>query len=539
VEVRAKEGGCPITYADWHCFTRTMWGIGFKADAELIPDFPDVLLELETKPGRKIDPYIAEPLQPPVIVLGVPFVHQTLSETVEDLEKMVATRKPHYIVTANVDFIVQSLEDEELRRIFLEADRVVCDGTPLIWASRILGNPLPERVAGADLVPLLLQLSARKGYRIFFLGGEPAVAKRAIENVELAYPGVKVCGHYSPPFKPLLEMDHDEIFRRVRAAQPDFLLVSFGCPKAEKWISMHYRQLGVPVSIGVGGTIDFLAGRVKRAPQWMQRSGLEWVYRLVQEPRRLYRRYGTDLKNFGHAFAWQHFLMKKRAKTGAPEAGTAALLIEPTWRRILPPAVFDRASILRDEQLWRESRGTHCLLETSHIENIDSTAMGLLVLLHKTLTRRGLFLILIRPSHHLMRVLRLMHLEHYFLMAEDTHEARELILNRNAESQLHYKPDLFHPTFPLMWRGEITAANAEEVWQQIETDLENMAGWESLVPIDLSEVRFMDSAGIGLLAKARKHSQKLGMSLQFMEVSPAVRNVLRISKMESLLEENE
>lgn len=503
-----------------------------------MPDFPDVLLELEVKPEPKIDPTVEEPLLPPVVVLGVPFVHQTLAAALEDMENMVASRQPHYIVTANVDFVVQSLEDEELRRILLEADRVVCDGTPLIWASRFLGNPLPERVAGADLVPLLLQLSARKGYRVFFLGGEPEVAERAIANAQAAYPGVNICGHYSPPFKPLLDMDHEEIIRQVRAAQPDFLFVSFGCPKAEKWISMHYRQLGVPVSIGVGGTIDFLAGRVKRAPQWMQRAGLEWVYRLGQEPRRLFRRYCTDLKNFGRAFAWQHYLMKKSGRNGSAHMETSALLIEPTWRRILPPAFFDRTSILRDEKLWRESRGTHCLLELAHIENIDSTAIGLLLLLHKTLARRGLFLILVRPSEHLMRVLRLMHLEHYFLMAEDTHEAHELILKRNGETRVLYRSEMFHPTFPLIWRGEITAANAEEVWKQIEAELQVMAGSKNRVPIDLSEIRFIDSAGIGLLARARKHGQQLGMSLRFTEVSPAVRNVLRISKMESLLEEN-
>ncbi len=514
-----------------------MWGIGFKADVEVMPEFPDVMLELETKPERKPDPIVEEPLHPPIVVLGVPFAHLTIAEAIADMERMVASRQPHYVVTANVDFVVQSLEDEELRRILLEADRVVCDGTPLIWASQMLGNPLPERVAGADLVPLLLGLSARKGYRVFFLGGEPEVAGRAIENAKVAYPGVNICGHYSPPFKPLLEMDHEEIIRQVRAAQPDFLFVSFGCPKAEKWISMHHRNLGVPVSIGVGGTIDFLAGRVKRAPQWMQRAGLEWMYRLGQEPRRLYRRYCADLKHFGRAFACQHLLMRRGGKRECVHVETAALLSEPTWRRILPPPVFDRASIVRDEKLWRESRAAHCLIEAAHIENIDSTAIGLLVVLRKTLARRGLHLILVRPSTHVARVLRLMHLDDYFLQAEDTHEAHELILTRAEEPRLGYKPEIFHPTFPLIWRGEITAANAEDVWKEIESELKTLAGLEDRVPIDLSEVRFIDSTGIGLLARARKHGERLGMSLRFTEVSPAVRNVLRMSKMESLLEE--
>lgn len=518
-----------------------MWGIGFKADADVVPDFPDVSSELNEKQPqpRRVDPLANEPLSPPVVILGVPFVHLTQAEAVRDLESMVASGQPHYVITANVDFVVQSLEDEELRRIILEADRVVCDGTPLIWASRLLGNPLPERVAGSDLVPVLLQLSAEKGYRVFFLGGEPHVAERAIEKARAAYPGVSICGHYSPPFKSLLEMDHEEIIRRVRAARPDFLFVSFGCPKAEKWIAMHYRKLGVPVSIGVGGTIDLLAGHLKRAPQWMQKAGLEWIYRLQQEPRRLYRRYRKDLKEFGRAFARQQWLMKRTDDGPQEPIGTAALLVEPTWRRIMPPAIFARASIMQDEKLWRESRCNHCLLDMAHIEHIDSTAVGLLLHLHKTLARRGLFLILLSPSGHLQRVLALLRLENYFIVAADVHEARQMILRRQEEARLSHHPGDFYPTFPLVWRGEITAANAEAVWQQIETELSAIAGTADTVPIDLSEIRFIDSTGVGLLARARRQSEQLGIELRFTELSPAVRNVLRMSRMESLVKEAE
>ena len=194
----------------------------------------------------------------PVCILGVPFDHITISQTIRAIEQMIATRRPHYIATANVDFLVQSLDDDELRQILVDADLILCDGTPLVWVSRWLGNPLPERVAGADLVPQLLATAADKGYRVFFLGGKPEVAARAVERLRAKYPEIEIAGHYSPPFAPLEKMDHEEIGRRIREAQPDILLVSFGCPKAEKWISMNYQSLGVPVSMGVGATIDFL-----------------------------------------------------------------------------------------------------------------------------------------------------------------------------------------------------------------------------------------------------------------------------------------
>src|SRR5690349_14579030 len=197
---------------------------------------------------------------PPIAILGVPFDNVTTAETIDLIQRMVASRQPHYLVTANVDFLVQAQEDVELRRIMFDAHLVLCDGTPLVWASRLLGNPLPERVAGADLVPLLMRVAEEKEFRIFFLGATPESAQRAVDNLKLRHPKLVIAGHYSPPFGKLLEMDHDEIRRRITEARPDLLFVSFGCPKQEKWIAMHYLSLGVPVSVGVGATIDFLAG---------------------------------------------------------------------------------------------------------------------------------------------------------------------------------------------------------------------------------------------------------------------------------------
>ncbi|MEO7676063.1 MAG: WecB/TagA/CpsF family glycosyltransferase, partial [Verrucomicrobiota bacterium] len=205
---------------------------------------------------------------PPIAILGIPFDNVTTAQTVAAIEDMVASRKPHYLVTANVDFLVQARQDVELRRILLDAHLVLCDGTPLVWASRLLGNPLPERVAGSDLVPLLIKLAEKKNYRIFFLGGSLDAAETATANVQKEHPQLAVAGHYSPKFASLLDMDHEEIRRQISEAKPDLLFVSFGCPKQEKWISMHYRSLGVPVCVGVGATIDFIAGKIKRAPKW-------------------------------------------------------------------------------------------------------------------------------------------------------------------------------------------------------------------------------------------------------------------------------
>ena len=254
----------------------------------------------------------------PVAILGVAFDNVTFAETLSRIQAMIASRRPHYVVTANVDFLVQAQRDAELRQVLAEAHLVLCDGTPLVWASRLLGNPLPERVAGSDLAPQLIRLAAKNNYRLFLLGATPEANEQAAANVRTQFPNLFVA-HYSPPFRPLPEMDHTDIARRIRAVRPDILLAAFGCPKAEKWMARQYHALGVPVVIGVGGTIDFLAGRVRRAPVWMQRAGLEWLFRLCQEPRRLFKRYATDLWHFGLAIGAELWRVKFRSRRGLGE----------------------------------------------------------------------------------------------------------------------------------------------------------------------------------------------------------------------------
>ncbi len=335
----------------------------------------------------------------PVAVLGIPFDPLTLDTAVDNIGAMVAARSPHYVVTANVDFLVQSLRDTVLRRILVDADLVLCDGTPLVWASRWLGNPLPGRAAGADLVPLLLRRAEREGWKIFMLGGAEGVAAEAAQKIAQNYPTLPPVAYYSPPFKPLAQMDNAEISRRIAAAKPDILLVGFGCPKQEKWISMHYRTLGVPVAIGVGGTIDFLAGRMKRAPRWMRHTGAEWLFRLAQEPRRLFRRYADDLMKFFPA------LIAQRVKLPPADAASTARSgpngeSTPYGMKIAAGRELHFSTLDRSPAFWRttlEQKG-HCLVDLSEIQSIDSTGVAFLALWQKRLAKRRRNLILFCPS---------------------------------------------------------------------------------------------------------------------------------------------
>jgi exopolysaccharide biosynthesis WecB/TagA/CpsF family protein len=235
---------------------------------------------------------------PRVPLLGLTFDPVTMPEAIGRVAGMIASGRPHRVVTANVDFTVLAGRDPHLRSIIAGNDMVVCDGMPLVWASRWFGRPLPERVAGSDMVPMLLREAEVRGWRVYFLGGAPEVLDAAVAKVRRRHPCLEVAGHESPPYQPLDQMDHEGICRRIRESRADLVLVSFGCPKQERWIDMNYRECGGAVCIGVGATIDFLAGAMKRAPRWMQLVGGEWVFRMLQEPRRLGKRYATDLLGF-------------------------------------------------------------------------------------------------------------------------------------------------------------------------------------------------------------------------------------------------
>ncbi len=201
-----------------------------------------------------------------------------------------------YVVTPNVDHAVLLQEHEALREAYDHADLVLPDGQPVVWASRLLGKTLPERVAGSDLVPALFDAAdAKRPLRTFLLGAGPGVAERAAASIQKKWDGVEIVDTYSPPFG--FEKDDAEqarILARISAAKPDLLVVGLGAPKQEVWVCEQRRNLESAAVLCVGATIDFLAGEKTRAPRWIQRLNLEWLYRMLSEPRRLVGRYLRD-----------------------------------------------------------------------------------------------------------------------------------------------------------------------------------------------------------------------------------------------------
>jgi N-acetylglucosaminyldiphosphoundecaprenol N-acetyl-beta-D-mannosaminyltransferase len=213
---------------------------------------------------------------------------------VDRVESHIVARTPSYFITANVHYAMLTAKDPTLAEINARAAFITADGAPLVWASRRRPTPLPQRVAGSDLIFELCERASIRGHRLYFLGGAEGVASEAARRLEARYPGLQVVGVEAPPFRRLSPEEHNALLSRIREAQPDILLVAFGQPKGERWIAENLELLGVPVCAQVGASLDFAAGRVRRAPYWMQRSGLEWSYRLWLEPRRLFGRYASN-----------------------------------------------------------------------------------------------------------------------------------------------------------------------------------------------------------------------------------------------------
>jgi N-acetylglucosaminyldiphosphoundecaprenol N-acetyl-beta-D-mannosaminyltransferase len=214
----------------------------------------------------------------------------TFTGALEAIERLVESGSGGAVFTPNVDHVVLAESDAAFRAAYASASLSLVDGQPLVWASRLLGSPLPEKISGADLVDPLLERAGRRGWRVFLVGGAPGSAKTAGQRFARAY-GVQIAGVEDGRIE-LAEGPADEaLVEHIRRARPHLVLVALGAPKQELWIAARRERIAPAVSIGVGAALDFAAGAVRRAPRWMQRAGLEWFYRLVQEPRRLARRY--------------------------------------------------------------------------------------------------------------------------------------------------------------------------------------------------------------------------------------------------------
>ena len=251
-------------------------------------------------------------LQPAVRILGVRVDDVTTAETLALFRRYIAEGAPRQVVTINPEFVMAARRDPAFREVLAAADLALPDGQGLLWTARLHGHRLRERVCGSDVVPAAATMAAEEGYRLFLLGAAPGVAERATAVLRARNPGLQVVGTYAG--SPSVD-EEEAIIARVRAARPDILFVAYGAPRQDLWIRRNLGRLGVPVCMGIGGTLDFLAGVARRAPRWMRRVGIEWLHRLIMQPWRWRRMMVLP------RYAWLVMIARFVPKARVPDTG--------------------------------------------------------------------------------------------------------------------------------------------------------------------------------------------------------------------------
>ncbi len=458
-----------------------------------------------------------------LIIGGVPVDDLSMESALDCLEQFIAvgraTGKTHQIATINADFVVNALHDPELRHILQTVDMATADGTPVVLGARLLGVPLAGRVTGVDMVPALAERAAKRGYSVYLLGAKPGVAAQAGAVLQERYPGLTIVGVDSPPNVPLTEMD-TSVLDAIHTAQPDILLVAFGNPKQEKWIHMHAHELYVPICIGVGGTFDMIAGITRRAPLWMQRMGLEWTYRLLQEPGRLWKRYVRDMLHFGRFFIRQWWVMRKESSVDVPLTEPAPvepqLPVDPMndlTRQATVIRVRGRLDVSNQAEFVMEAEralAAHPFLIVNLAEAafLDSSALGSLVALTNRARALGGALGLAAVPPAIAHILSLMHLSQFF---ETFHDVPD------ALAQYHTTPE--DAANISADAGEWTVIKAPRTLDAKSVPfLLDRCSWVSMhhakLVLDCSETTFISGAGLTALTKLSHQLRAQGGELR-------------------------
>ena len=231
-------------------------------------------------------------------ILGVGISAINMQMALEMIKHWIDQGESHYICLTSVHGVMESHNDEKVKKVHNSSGLTTPDGMPLVWLGWLKGYPYVDRVYGPDLMLALSEFSISEGYSHFFYGSTQKVLELLIANLTKKFPGLRVAGHYSPPFRTLTTEEDAEIVNMINASHADIVWVALGAPKQELWMSQHTGRLEAPVLIGVGAAFDFLSGTKKQAPLWMQRSGLEWLFRLLSEPSRLWKRYLVNNPSF-------------------------------------------------------------------------------------------------------------------------------------------------------------------------------------------------------------------------------------------------
>ena len=473
------------------------------------------------------------------MIYGVPFHNVTFEEAVEWIIARVRSGRPANIATANLDFVMRAWRDPELQRILIDADLVLADGFPIVKLSPFFGTALKARVTGSDLTPMLAERAAKEGICVYGLGAADGVAEEAMRLLKEHNPALKVVGTYSPPYAPLLEMDHREVLRRLEKAAPDILFVALGAPKQDKFISMHVRGWNIPVSIGVGGSLDFITGTQKRAPAWMRKIYLEWLWRLCLNPKRRFARYSANIHFLMSASKqmWQIHRMPDRPVSfqHLEESDLARLAALGLRQEYFRPLESEEDALRFMAQIREHSDGKSVLLDIHSIPWLNSLELGTLLEINKQRRAQGKRLILYALRPKVRRLLETCRLTDYFDTAIRLKEVETLLghLASDVEGHVLLEGGQLRLDLPI----ELTAATLPAIEEQarlIHDELELNKTLKTVL-VDAGHLDFIDSSGLGFLIALKKTTQDAGVSMSIVNMAPKPRHIFEIARVDKTL----
>lgn len=497
-----------------------------------------------------------------VALLGIPIDNLTLSETLAKIfdliERLPSTQEgtSPFVGTVNTDFIVNMMgwrwntpRHPELLHDLREAEMNTPDGAPLVWLSQLLGCPLKQRVTGADLLPLILQECEKRGKSVYFFGGDTHFEDKLLPTIQKLYPTLKIAGHTAPHVSLTGESleftpEQDElVILDIQKAKPDVLLISLGNPKQEIWFQRIRYQLKIPISIGIGGALNFLIGKIQRAPIWMQKRGLEWIYRLLKEPTRLWKRYFVDayvlialitpLTILNRLLKWRAtYLPQNTSQT--PFSAYSFKVDNQVSLIITLPSILDKQELSFLTGLLKEDiQKGFLVFDFKNVLYIDAVLIAL-------------FMEIIKNSS--LKKIRVLFLEIPYSI--------QSLLNRHRVWDLFEVHVLHHPQDLItVWQGEVSVPLFSisysktptkaiiHVLGSLDASQHPLLLFERMIKeiqgldceLDLRYCSFLDSSGIGLFLKLKRYQAKYAKKLILSYLSPAIKQTLRIAQVDSIL----
>lgn len=489
-----------------------------------------------------------------IAISGFLIDNLTIQETLEKcVELMEMKSKPTYVCTLNLDFIAnvwgfkfKNPRFVELQRAIENSDLIIVDGMPIIWLSRLLGCKLKERIAGATLTPHLIKLCENLGKSIFLLGGESNVTRKTVETLQIQYPSLKIAGFMSPiiPFsgETLLDSDkiENDIINQINTSKPDLLLIAFGTPKQELWFQRNQHRLNSSLSIGIGGVFNFISGSISRAPLWMQKWGFEWLFRLIQEPRRLWRRYTFDAFHFlGSSIPLltchymnlgliklisnkRKLIIESEMILFESENKTICILILP----IIIPETKNKINILLNKSLEHDV----IIVDFKNLLHINSEGVAELVLLWKKAKNQKKKIYGIGLKNRIKALMILHHCWYIFQedMLPDINKVISDLSSQSQKSFLYSNINYIKDRLYISFFGELNACHNYEKELEI---IKRQEGNIKKYIINLRCCSYIDTVGIRFLLKIQKLALNSNRNLILTCLSDSVIHSLKMMKL--------